>query len=434
MNKPLILLYGAVDTFSGYGSHARDIAKAILKTNKYDLKILACNWGNTPHGFLQDNILDHKQIKDCILSQPSLPKQPDVYIMVTVPNEMNKIGKYNILVTAGIESNVCIPEWIEGCNRADMIIVPSNFTKEVFQNSKFEKREQNTNNLVEILECKPPIEVLFEGVDLNIYKKIDKVSLDLNYIKESFLFLFVGHWLQGNIGEDRKNISGLIKNFLETFKDKKNKPALLLKTSGANYSILDKEEIIEKINAIRSQIKGDLPNIYLLHGELSDNEMNELYNHPKVKAMVSYTKGEGFGRPLLEFSISQKPVIASNWSGHTDFLDINYSVLLPGNLTEIHSSALNNMFVKGSQWFTVDYKASSKVLENVYNHYNNYIDNAKRQAYKSRTEFSLEKMQQKLEEILNKVPIIQVKPLILPTLNKTSHNVNTINLPKLQKI
>ena len=49
-------------------------------------------------------------------------------------------------------------------------------------------------------------------------------------------------------------------------------------------------------------------------------EMNSIYNHSKVKAMVSLTKGEGFGRPLLEFSLSQKPLIVSGWSGHMDFL------------------------------------------------------------------------------------------------------------------
>jgi hypothetical protein len=105
-----------------------------------------------------------------------------------------------------------------------------------------------------------------------------------------------------------------IKSFLETFKNKPKgkRPALILKVqAGSGTSIMDREELLNRIDAIRKTVKGDLPNIYLLHGEMSDAEMNELYNHGKVKAMISLTKGEGFGRPLLEFSLVNKPIIAS---------------------------------------------------------------------------------------------------------------------------
>ena len=51
----------------------------------------------------------------------------------------------------------------------------------------------------------------------------------------------------------------------------------------------------------------------------TNEEMNEIYNHSKIKAMVSLTKGEGFGRPLLEFSLTKKPIMVSGWSGHMDF-------------------------------------------------------------------------------------------------------------------
>ena len=55
--------------------------------------------------------------------------------------------------------------------------------------------------------------------------------------------------------------------------------------------------------------------------------MNELYNHPKVKAMVSMTKGEGYGRPLAEFGLSKKPIIASGWSGQCRFPNSRYILL-----------------------------------------------------------------------------------------------------------
>jgi glycosyltransferase involved in cell wall biosynthesis len=271
--------------------------------------------------------------------------------------------------------------------------------------------------------------------DLNIYQKLDAVAGDsevkdvLNSIDEDFNYLFVGHWLQGELGQDRKDVGMLIKTFLETFKGKNKKPGLILKTSSATYSIMDRDEILDKIQKIRVYVGDDdtLPNIYLLHGELEDSEINELYNHSKVKAHVSFTKGEGYGRPLLEASISQKPIIAPNYSGHIDFLNSEMSILLPGQITQIHPSAVvQNMLIPESGWFTVDYKKASETLEDVYKNYNKYLDGAKRQAYRSRTEFSLDKMSEKLIELIDeKVP----KPvaLKLPQLKK-------IELPKLKKI
>ena len=109
---------------------------------------------------------------------------------------------------------------------------------------------------------------------------------------------------------------------------------------------MDKEKILDKIDSLRKTVKGKLPNVYLLHGEISDKQMNYLYNHPKVKSMVSFTKGEGYGRPLLEFSTTGKPVIATGWSGHTDFLDGEYSVLLRGRLDKVHNDSVPKDYLK----------------------------------------------------------------------------------------
>jgi glycosyltransferase involved in cell wall biosynthesis len=248
----------------------------------------------------------------------------------------------------------------------------------------------------------------------------------LNSIKEEFNYLFVGHWLQGELGQDRKDVGMMIKTFLETFKNKKQRPGLILKTSSATSSVMDREEMLSKIRAIQLQVTGDLPSIYLLHGELLDEEMNELYNHPKVKAFVSFTKGEGYGRPLLEASISAKPVITSGYSGHIDFLDPEMSILLPGEIKQIHPSAVvNDMLIAESGWFNIDYKAATKALEEVYKNYKKWSEGAKKQAYRSRTEFSLDKMGEKLLSIIdNKVPVkVEFK---LPQLKK-------IELPKIKK-
>jgi len=429
--KPYLVFYGAVDTFSGYGSRARDLVKSLIKSNKYDIQIISCRWGQTPTGFLKPEDPEHKQIIDRIIPG-QLTRQPDVWIMNTIPSEMQKVGKYNILITAGIETTLCDVSWIEGCNRADLVLASSNHAKQVFEDSKFEKRNAQTQQIESIIGLTTPVEVLFEGIDTNIYQKIDAINESevwnvLDDIKEDFNFLFVGHWLQGDIGQDRKDVGMLIKTFLETFKGRKIKPGLILKVSSGNYSIMDRESILDKIRQIEEVVGDDLPSIYLLHGELSDSEVNELYNHSKVKAHVSFTKGEGYGRPLIEASISQKPVIAPNWSGHIDFLHPEMSILLPGQITQIHpSAAVKDMLLPESGWFTVDYKKASEILEDVYKNYKKYVDGAKRQSYRSRTEFNLDKMSERLINILDEKVPKQV-PLKLPQLKK-------IELPKLKKV
>lgn len=428
--KSLVVISCPIDTHSGYGARSRDIAKALIKTNKYDVKIIPQRWGNTPFGFLQANNPEHKLIIDCIWAQPQLPKQPDCWIQITVPNEFQSIGKFNIGITAGIETTICDPSWIDGCNRMNLILTSSEHAKKIFESSIFEEKDQQTQQVKRKIELTVPIKVLFEGIDIDLYKKLDNIPEGdikdtLDSIEEEFCFLFVGHWLQGDLGQDRKDVGMMIKTFLETFKDKKIQPALILKTSGGTYSILDRDDVLEKINSIRQSVKGNLPNIYLLHGELSDEEMNELYNHPKVKTLTSFTKGEGYGRPLAEFAMSQKPVIVSNWSGHLDFL--KYSILLGGQLTQLHpSSVVQNMLLAESSWFTVDYKEASKILEDIYKNYSKKLDLAKKQSYLLKTEFSLEKMQELLDQIFEeKVPKpIQLK---LPQLKK-------IELPKLKKV
>jgi glycosyltransferase involved in cell wall biosynthesis len=429
--KPLIFISCPIDTFSGYGARSRDIALAIIKSGKYDVKILPQRWGSTPFGFLQANNDDHKLLLNAIWNQPQLPKQPDVWIQVTVPNEFQPIGKYNIGITAGIETTICAPQWIDGVNKMDLTLVSSEHAKKVFEGSSFEEKNNQTGQVVRQIKLEKPVEVLFEGTDTNIYKKLDTVEGEVvesinELVKEDFNFLFVGHWLQGEIGQDRKDVGMMIKTFLETFKNKKARPGLILKTSAGNYSIMDRDGILDKIRQIEESIGGDLPSIYLLHGELSDEEINVLYNHPKVKAHVSFTKGEGYGRPLLEASISQKPVIAPNYSGHIDFLDIEMSTLLPGQVTQIHPSAVvQDMLLPESGWFTVDYKKAADTLEDVYKNYKKYTDGAKRQSYRSRTEFSLDKMAENILSILDaKVPKqVQLK---LPQLKK-------IELPKFKK-
>jgi len=429
--KPLFVISSPFDTYSGYGARSRDLIKAIVETDKYDVKLLSQRWGATPFGFCKDNPEWNFLLDLVIVNQ--LPKQPEIWAQVTIPSEFQPIGKYNIGFTAGVETTVAPAEWIEGCNRMDLNIVSSEHSKKVFLDSQFEKRHKDTNALESQIKLEKPIEVIFEGANTDIYKTIESnqiKNINLDSVKEKFAYLFVGHWINGDLGEDRKNVGLLIKAFYETFKNKSNKPALILKTSQVGSSYIDREEILKKIKQIKKTVNSNnLPNVYLLHGEFTDGEMNELYNHPKVKAMVNLTKGEGFGRPLLEFTLSKKPLITTSWSGQMDYLNPEFTNLLAGQLTQVHSSAANQWLLAESQWFTPDMGQVGFYLKDVFENYKNYIEKAKRQSYKSKTEFNWDTMKIKLNELLtNSIPDFPTQvPLSLPKLKK-------LELPKLQKI
>jgi len=423
--KPLFLISCPFDTYSGYGARSRDVVKAIIQTDKYNVKLISQPWGNTRFSFCKDNP-EWEFLYDYILKEQLMDK-PEIWSQITVPNEFKPVGKYNIGFTAGIESTIVPGEWVEGMNRMDLNIVSSNHSKQSFLNSIY----QNSQTKQEV-KIEKPIEVVFEGANLETYLPDSSPCLiDFN-IKESFAYLFVGHWLQGEIGEDRKNVGLLVKAFYETFKNKRNKPALILKTSGANNSYLDRNNILKKINSIKNSCNTtDLPNVYLLHGDFTDEEMNSLYNHSKVKAMISLTKGEGFGRPLLEFSLTQKPIIATNWSGHIDFLNNEFTTLLNGSLNNVHPSAANNMILKESQWFSPNHAEIGFALKNIFDNYKKYLGNAKRQAFYSKTNFSWESMKDKLNSVLS-TNIPEFPKQI--ELNIPKLNLPTLDLPKLDKI
>tara|TARA_R110002012_G_scaffold272708_2_gene458339 strand:- start:706 stop:2028 length:1323 start_codon:yes stop_codon:yes gene_type:complete len=439
--KPFIVIQGPVATRSGYGNHTRDLASALIKSNKYDIQIISLPWGSCPTDALKSDNPEHVIINQCI-ARSNIDKKPDVFIQISVPNEFKPLGKYNIGITAGIETTQVSHEFIEGCNRMDMNIVTSEHSKKGFIETVYDKVDDKTKQKVAELRLEKPIDVLFEGLDLNVYKKVKPSDIkqtvidELSDIKDDFCFLFTGHWLKGSLGQDRKDVGMMIKTFCESFKNKQgnNQPGLILKTSHATFSIIDRDEITKKIQQITAPYGNKAPNIYLLHGDLTDSEMNSLYNHPKIKAMLSFTKGEGFGRPLLEFGITGKPIIASNWSGHVDFL--KYATLLPGELTPVHRSAADTFILEQSKWFTVEYAYASKILQDCVSNYKKYYETSRKQSHYVKTNFSLAQMATKFCEIVDagikSVP--QHVSLNLPKLKKVGNDVPKLKLPKLQKV
>jgi len=430
--KPLCVVRAPCQTRSGYGDMSRDIIRHLIEYDKYDVKVHSVPWGDTPMNALDENVPKDKMILDRIVRDGQLP-QPDLYVTITIPTEFEPVGKYNIGITAGIETTVASAQWVEACNRMNLVLTTSEHSKNVFHFSKYTQQDQAGNKTGELVVSKP-IEVLHCCIDAEIFKKLaydfelePTVREALDSIPEEFCYLFVGHWLRGEFGEDRKNVAMLVKVFLETFRQApdKHKPALILKTSSAGFSILDREEILKKIDQIKNSVileNGQIvPNIYLVHGELTDKEMNSLYNHSKVKAHVSFTKGEGFGRPLLEASVSGKPVIASGWSGQLDFLDKDNAVLVGGELKPIHESSVwENVLIKESTWFAPDMNQAANAMYAVFKNYTQFKKKANILAKQNIKKFSYETIRQRTFELLDKyVPEFpkQMK-LVLPTLKK----------------
>ena len=422
MNKQTLVFQGPVFTRSGYGDHCRDLLKSLRKMDKYNIKIIPMRWGSTPQNQVDGQTDFGRWMLERVIGQ--IEVKPDIFMQVSVANEFEPKGNYNIGITAGVETTIVPKEFIDGTNKMDLTLVPSNFTKNSLVGTAYQQKDQNTGQIVNEFRVNKPVEVLMEGVDLSIFLPDTKSKLEqLDNIPTDFNFLAVGHWLKGNLGQDRKDIGMVIKTFATVFQyvPKGQQPGLIVKTSSAGFSIMDRENMAERIDGITKTFGDKCPPIYLIHGDLSESEMATLYHHPKVKAMVSFAKGEGYGRPLAEFAVTGKPILVSNWSGHLDFLPKEHTVLLDGQLTNVDESAADQFLMKEAQWFTVNYSNAANKMHDVYKNYKTYLDQSKGLTDNIVNKFSLEKMNNQFENIMDKY--VKGKPTIVP-----------IRLPKLNKI
>ena len=422
MNKPLLVFQGPVFTRSGYGDHCRDLLKSLYKMDKYDIKIIPLRWGNTPQNQVDPSTEFGQTMLSSVIGQ--IAQKPDIFIQVSVANEFEAKGHYNIGVTAGVETTICPKNFIDGGNNMDLILVPSEFTKRVLATTTYQHKNQQTGEIVGETQLTTPVEVLFEGVDIDVFLPKEKPTKDiLANVKEDFNFLVVGHWLRGDLGQDRKDIGMVIKTFATVFQylPKDKRPGLIVKTSHAGFSVIDREATREKIERVVQSFGDKCPSIYLVHGDLEEADMAHLYHHPKVKAMVSFAKGEGYGRPLAEFTLTGKPILVSGWSGQIDFLPAQHSVLLEGELTPVHESAADDFIMKEAQWFTVNYNMAANKLYDIYNNYDIYVKQSAGLKQNTLNKFTLDKMHEVFTQIMEKN--VKAAPKVVP-----------FNLPKLNKL
>jgi len=302
-----VLVRGPALSRSGYGEHTRFLLRALRsREDLFDIYLLNLNWGKT--GWIWEDDEERRWIDSILyktMEYVDKGRAFDISALVTIPNEFEKLAPINIGVTAGIETTKVSPQWIEKSQLVDKIVTVSNHSKDVYENTKYEVKNEETGE-VGTFGCMAPIEVVHYPV--RDYEP-ENIELNLDY---DFNFLAVAQV------SPRKNTENLIRWFVEEFYDKK--VGLVLKCNVRNNSTLDKLYLTKIMSDLLREYDQRECKIYLIHGDMHESELTALYQHPKIKALISLSHGEGFGLPIFEAAYNELPIIAPNWSGYVDFL------------------------------------------------------------------------------------------------------------------
>lgn len=377
--KRNLLIASPAYSLSGYGAHSRDIIESLWNSDKFNISCIINGWAASSS--LEDMSINMKDILEFCLKNKLKEEQDFVFMHIGIPTEFKKVSKtFNIGVTAGLEADSIPKEWVKSCNEMDLVIVPSAFEKNIFISSGVKTR----------------LEVVREGVDTAVFKPSQPAFKLPDEIETKFNFITTGQWINYGVGRDRKQIGLLIKLFLETFRDNPD-VGLLLRTYTNNHSTSDRFFTTERIKELKEE-SGSKASIYLIHGEITDENTAAIYNNPGVKAFISLTSGEGWGRGLAEAASCDVPIIVTGWSGHMDFLNKEYSTFIPFKLLPVPSGIA--FFTKGMRWAYVEIEKAVEEMQKIVSDYAPY--KAKAEAYGPifRDKFNKEKTYKKLIDVL----------------------------------
>lgn len=387
-----ILVRGPALSRSGYGEHCRFLLRSLRKLeDNLDIYIINTDWGQLSW-VSEDN--DDRRWIDKILEKTVTYRNEggtfDISAQVTIPNEWEKLAPINIGVTAGIESNLVSPEWVEKSMLMDRIITISEHSKNVYLNSTYQATNNSTGEVIDDFRCTTPIDVVHYPV--REYEDT-QLSLDLDY---DFNFVCVAQW------GVRKNLDNTIRWFVEEFKD--DEVGLVIKTSLIKNNLYDRAETKRKLDIILKDYESRKCKIYLLHGSMTNSEMMSLYKEPKIKAFITLAHGEGFGLPIFEAAYNGLPVIAPDWSGQSDYLHmkvknkkgkskvkpmfskVNYTL---GNIQE--SARWPAVLQEESKWCYPEAGSYKKCLREIYKDYGRFKKQARQLEKWIRSEFEEEK-------------------------------------------
>ena len=331
-----IVVRGPLLSESGYGNHSRQVFRWLL--NKHpdaDIRVQALPWGTTSWYLNPD--AEGGLIGEIMKRSGQIEGVYDLSFQIQLPNEWDPtIAKFNVGITAVVEADVCNKTWIDNCNTMNAVVVPSTFC---------EKTLRKTGNV------STPIIVIPESFTKESIDDSSKIDVDFD---TSFNFLVVGTLTGNNPFNDRKNIFFTLKWLCEEFA---NDPdvGIIVKTNVGRGTRMDWNQIENVIaRAVGEVRKGPYPKIHIMHGIMSNSEIAGLYKHPKVKALVSATRGEGFGLPILEAAASSLPVATTEFSGHMDFMGQGKFIRFEYDLNQIHESRCDdNIWIRGSKWADV---------------------------------------------------------------------------------
>mgnify|MGYP003388122235 CR=1 FL=1 len=383
-----VVIRGPLITQSGYGVHSRQVARWLIEksnASQIDLVCQCTNWGTTP--WKLDENLDSGLIGEIMKHSRSVNHKFDVSIQIQLPNEWDtKLGSYNVGITAGVETDICNPSWVDSINKMDLVIVPSEFTKKTFINSG---------------KVTTPIKVIPESF---IDEILEEDLADPFTFTSDFNFLIFGQLTSTNPQDDRKNIFNTVKTICDTFKNDDD-VGIILKTNGGRGTKIDRLNIKNQFESLVDSVRqGPFPKITILHGDLSPKEVASLYRNKKVKCLVSMTRGEGYGLPLLEAAASGLPVIVTGWSGHTDFLKGDGYLKLKYSLVPVSKSRIDkNIFVDGSKWAEPDVKSTIESLSKFRKYPSMYEKRAKNAAQSIKKEYCFSAIRSQYNEAFGEI-------------------------------
>ena len=415
--KKKILVKGPALSLSGYGEQAR-FALRTLRANEniFDIFLQNIPWGRTGH-IVED--AEEKRWMDYLIAKTEKHTSEggtfDISLQVTIPNEFVKLAPVNIGYTAGIETTKISPQWIEKSRLMDKIIVVSEHSKEIFNSTEYKLQNNQTKEIIDFKNT-TPIQVVHFPV-----KNIPRTELDLA-LATSFNFLSVAQW------GPRKNIEATVIAFLKEFKNDED-VGLILKTNFSKNCTTDRVACEKNLARLKSAVPHAKCKTYILHGNMTDNEILGLYAHPKIKAIVSTTHGEGFGLPLFEAVCSGMPVIAPKWSGHVDFLlapvkEENGKIKMRNHFTTIDfdlgmvnkEAVWDGVIQADAQWCHVKEHSVMDSMRKVFKNYPSALSTAKKLQQHILEQFNEETQKQKMFNALKEL-LDDLQPQVLDWLN-----------------